>query len=318
MRELTQNSPTKSVEGITGTAAERLDLAICQGIYKEVSSSKVSGLDAHRSLAAWIRHVRREAPLELFTTNYDLLFETAFEQMGVPFFDGFVGANSPFFVVESVEAEDTPQFEDVYPPRSWTRLWKVHGSVGWQLLKDSTGRVDIVRITGNTKPDASAQLVIYPSRDKYMDSRKLPFIAYMDRLRHFLTGGEVLLVVVGYSFGDQHLNEVLIQSLRANSRLAVSAFTFGEPSDELIELSRTYRNLSVFSPKSASLGGNHAAWVLKRAKLPAEEWPFWDDAKSEFLLGDFTHFAKFLDAISGFPNPTSSVVLPPAGGGPTP
>ena len=176
--------------------------------------------------AAWVKHVRRESPLEIFTTNYDLLFESAFEQMGISFFDGFVGAVSPFFTVESVEAEMSPQFEDVYPPRSWTRLWKLHGSIGWQLKKDATNRLEIVRVAGALIPDVSAQLVIYPSRDKYVDSRKLPFIAYMDRLRRFLIGGEVLFVVLGYSFGDQHINDVLIQSLRANPRLAISAFMY--------------------------------------------------------------------------------------------
>src|SRR5262249_15073869 len=142
---------------------------------------------------------------------------------------------------------------------------------------------------------------IYPSRDKYVDSRKLPFVAYMDRFRRFLTSGEALLVVLGYSFGDQHINDVLVQSLRANQRLAVVALMFSDTSAELIGFATTYRNLSVYSPLAAIVGGVHAAWLLKRTKQPGEEWPFWDDAKSQFLLGDFVHFAKFLDAISGIP-----------------
>jgi hypothetical protein len=41
----------------------------------------------------------------LAKTNYDLLLEVAFEAVGVPFFDGFVGVVSPFFVPECVDAQ---------------------------------------------------------------------------------------------------------------------------------------------------------------------------------------------------------------------
>jgi hypothetical protein len=310
IREFTHKDQTKSVQGITGEAAQELDVAICQNIYKEVSGTPIGKLNAHRSLSAWIRYVRRDSSVEIFTTNYDLLFETAFEQMGLPFFDGFVGVTAPFFAIESVEADSSKQFEDVYPPRSWARLWKLHGSVGWQLKADARGRSNIVRMAGSDNPNGATQLVIYPSRDKYMDSRKLPFIAYQDRLRRFLLSGETLLVVLGYSFRDQHMNEVLAQALRANTRLAVVAFMFDEPTDELIALAETNRNLSVFSPKSACIGGDHAGWLLKRTKQAGEEWPFWDEVKAEFVLGNFAQFATFLDAITGLATQVAPTTAP--------
>ena len=227
-----------------------------------------------------------------------------------PFFDGFVGVTAPFFTIESVEADGSKQFEDVYPPRSWARLWKLHGSVGWQLKPDARGRSNIVRMAGSEHSDGPTQLVIYPSRDKYMDSRKLPFIAYQDRLRRFLLTGETLLVVLGYSFRDQHMNEVLAQALRANTRLAVVAFMFDEPTDELIALAEMNRNLSVLSPKSACIGGDYAGWLLSGTKQSGEEWPFWDEAKSEFVLGNFAYFATFLDAITGLSTQIAPSVAP--------
>ena len=50
VRELTRNNPSKSVESITGNAAEKLDAAICRAVYKEVASITIGKLDAHRSL----------------------------------------------------------------------------------------------------------------------------------------------------------------------------------------------------------------------------------------------------------------------------
>jgi hypothetical protein len=41
--------------------------------------------------AAWAARTNYLTPLEVFTVNYDLLIEEAFEEFLVPYFDGFVG-----------------------------------------------------------------------------------------------------------------------------------------------------------------------------------------------------------------------------------
>jgi len=56
----------------------------------------------HDDFVKWIARMPRGRPVEIFTTNYDVLIETALEAERVPAFDGFVGCNQPFFSHESL------------------------------------------------------------------------------------------------------------------------------------------------------------------------------------------------------------------------
>lgn len=313
IRELLEGS-SGDYKGLDHANAQKLDAAICQVIYDNVAKPDLSKLNAHKSLATWLRHIRRDSVVEVFTTNYDLLLEIAFEAVGVPFFDGFVGAVSPFFVPESVDVELGKNTDDVYPPRSWIRLWKLHGSVNWHLVPGTAPASDkICRVSGVSAPDENTQLLIYPSKDKYVESRRLPFVVYADRLRRLIQSGECLLLIIGFSFRDDHITEVLAQGLRSNPRLAITAVLHDQPTDFVLSLAGLYKNLSVFSPKEACVGGVHGSWLpLTRKKQPGEEWPFWDEADSSFALGDFTKFAEFLSLMTGY---QSATVSPPAPSG---
>src|SRR5262249_23037009 len=125
-RELLEGREDREYAGIKGiSAAKKLDAAICAGISQAVTVAPPKGLKPHLILGQWLRalHTIRESPVEIFTSNYDPLFETAMEEMGVPFFDGFVGAVAPFFAPESVDADESTNA--AYPPKEWTRLWKM-------------------------------------------------------------------------------------------------------------------------------------------------------------------------------------------------
>jgi len=138
--ELMRDSETKAYDGIVGaTAAKGLDTAVCQMISEKIRAISLSGNEPQIKFGQWLHslHSSRYRPVEIFTTNYDLLLEQAMEQIGVPFFDGFVGSVNPFFAPESVEADETKIDYNVYPPKSWTRIWKIHGSINWLLTRNS-------------------------------------------------------------------------------------------------------------------------------------------------------------------------------------
>jgi SIR2-like domain len=296
-REILLNSATPEHDGLTAQDAKELDLNICKAIHDLVSIAPSGGMQPYLSLARWLNalHTIRDHPVEIFTTNYDLLIETALEEIGVPFFDGFIGAVNPFFSPSSVEAEGSTQDACMYPPSAWTRLSKVHGSIDWHLILMPDGTSRVIR-AGRTPISATDQLMIFPSRNKYAESRKLPFIAFQERLRRFLSRGEVMLLILGYSFSDEHLNEVIVDSLRLNSRLAVLASMYPQysASDKASGYALAQTNLTALWPDHAIIGGAAGTWTNPHPDA-ARDRLFWDSSRSHWLLGDFRRFTTYLD-----------------------
>jgi hypothetical protein len=295
IRELLADSDSLIHNEIPGGVVKKLDSAICKLIHEAVNTSKINNIDSHNAFGRWIRssHDRRDTPIEIFTTNYDLMFETALEDAMVPYFDGFIGSVNPFFSPESVEIDGA-----LRAPRSWCRLWKLHGSVNWSLKPDVHGNVSrVVRNSANIEIGES-DLMVFPSREKYLESRKLPFITFQDRLRRFTSNGEGVVFILGYSFSDQHLNEILFQALRTNSRLAINALVYGSDGKlpESIEMfGKLHKNLSIIGPDKAVIGGLSAEWE-KPETLP-QNAPYWNN--DAWTLGDFRSFAKYLDHFVG-------------------
>ena len=301
-RELLGDDEEMTIDGITGaTSAKQLDMAICQAIAAAVSGVPKE-LRPHLIFGQWLRkfHTHRDAPVELFTTNYDLNLERTLEANGIPYFDGFVGSVQPFFAPECLESEAQTNLP---PPPTWMRLWKLHGSVNWHLESNVLGRAVITRRSDGAD-NSRAELAIFPTRDKYVQSRRLPFIAFQDRLRHYICHGEVLLIVLGYSFGDAHLNDLLLQGLRSNPRAAVVALLYAPPSEELRAYARELRNLSLYGPTGACIGGVEHDWGTPAS----QDTPVWNAETEQFTLGDFNLFTQFLETFMGSVLPEASII----------
>jgi hypothetical protein len=272
----------------------------------------------HVDFAEWIRRANRKYPIEIFTTNYDYLFELGLEEKNIPFYDGFTGSYRPFFNPESIE--------DMHFIPNQTKLWKLHGSLGWHL-HDQTQKVW-------RKDSASEDILIYPSTLKYNKSKKQPYTALMDRLSNFLKQPDTILIICGYSFGDEHINERIITALNTNTSAHVLALYYDlkwndgrkdgylltEDSD-LSKLAKANRKLSVYGCRNAVIGGHFGEWKLKQEpdiddtinvnlyfdedgfsnlddeigqeKKGAETWT----GKGELLLPDFSRFVAFLQSM---------------------
>jgi SIR2-like domain len=297
IRQLTHDSKEKAFEGITGVEAKTIDSLICLKIYELISAKeKDANLQDVEKLMVWFNWLNREYTKEIFTANYDLIFERALENLQIPYFDGFVGGNEPFFLAETVE----PENKLIFPPVAWIRLWKIHGSLGWFWKEGKQGLSHrVVRMGSMTKPSKGlGELVIYPSKDKYESSRKQPFIAFFDRLKNYLLEGECHFILNGYSFSDDHVNAILFNGLKENNRLHMSAFLYDD--ERLLHLSSLaspFPNLSVYAPTKASIGGVIGEWQVNTSTHDLNL--FWDDTNKKCKLGNFKDLVSFLVASSG-------------------
>ena len=296
LRTICSLKGTTHFDGMTADELRKLDTKICELIAKNVGKGLPTHTNSYHRLAAWISHIDRVNPVEVFTSNYDLLLEEALEQFAVPFFDGFVGAREPFFDLAAME-------QDAIPPR-WTRLWKLHGSINWIKRKDGS----VFRCSHPARPEEGEQLLIYPSHLKYEQSRRMPYLAMIDRLRAFFRDTNPVLVVCGYSFTDDDLNEVLLDGLRGNRSAHCFALVYPDIKECEIVASHAnkHANLTVLARDAAVIGTRRGAYkpVDPSTIAPGvgfDAAPQSENALGEKVgagrcpLGDFHHFALFLE-----------------------
>jgi hypothetical protein len=264
----------------------------------------------HTDFANWIGQAERKYPIEIFTTNYDFLFELGLESKEVPYYDGFCGSLRPFFNPESVE--------DFNFLAKQTKLWKIHGSLGWHFDKDTE---KILRVN----PDDD-DILIYPSSLKYKDSKKQPYESLLDRLSDFLKQDDSILITCGYSWGDEHINSRIISALKTNTTSHVIGLIFDKydplkPESPCVKLGLDNTKVSIYSSKNAVIGGNFGEWKLKseptkedtinlnlyfdedahsdlseQVKLEAKGSEIWT-GMGEFILPDFGKLVRFLNAM---------------------
>lgn len=252
----------------------------------------------HEDFVRWVARMPRANPVEIFTTNYDVLVETALEAERVPAFDGFVGCNRPFFSHDSLTRPESA------PGPAWTRLWKIHGSINWRL-DTIRGRQRVVR----TAPHNEGEMIL-PSHHKYDESRKQPYSALLDRFTRVLERDDTILFVCGYSFSDDHINAIIFDALEAKRRPHVVALQYAEPEEDSVLANRALRflNLMVLGPRSAYIGGRQGQWRLAETQSAAQiEQAFRLDSAEAgeeltghgtLHLGDFAAFAEFLGALT--------------------
>jgi hypothetical protein len=283
--------------GLDREQLEALEQTIKETIASEVIPAKerIPEPLPHRALGRWLRSIQRETPIEIFSLNYDTLIERGLEAEWVPFFDGFVGAYEPFFSAGSLVRAD------MLPGRRWARLWKLHGSVTWS----QTGENERRRVVRG--PEQESGEMILPSLRKYEESRKQPYVAMLDRLRGVLgERDDIILICAGYSFSDQHINEILFEALDSNPGLHVFALCFQDLDDKdaLVSKAQAQRKLIVLTPSRAIVGGVQGAWKVTDPKLSANRLKGVFDLEDDegpgglLTLGDFNSFCKLLGALA--------------------
>ena len=296
---------TDTLAGLKKQEIETLEESVRKTIAQVVSPDlkQIPNDHPHRKFARWLLKTSRQNPVEIFTVNYDVLVENALEAERIPIFDGFVGSYQPFFHADSVRRKETA------PGKNWTRLWKMHGSVTWRRIEQD-GRIRVIRGEPNTEGE-----MIYPSFEKYDESRQLPYSAFTDRLTRFLEQDDALLIVAGFGFGDEHVNNLIFGTLENRPRTHVYALQFEELPKEnhLVRCACQQSNIIVCGPETGIIGGQRAPWapvdspafmdVAFQSKLegPAAGSACEGDVEKKsglMKIGNFESFCDFLESMT--------------------
>ena len=162
----------------------------------------------------------RQVPVNIFTTNYDLYSENALDELGIMYNNGFLGSAQRIFNPNSynyVVVENLGLSRDVWKSVSnFINLYKIHGSINW-LKDDNSGsdtphilEKDIELIRSRKKYDS---IMIYPTPQKDRTTLMVPYSDLFRMMQNSLLKKNSVLISLGYSFGDEHINRIILNAL---------------------------------------------------------------------------------------------------------
>jgi hypothetical protein len=145
--------------------------------------------------------------LDVFTLNYDLCIELALTNASVKFINGFdfTGVWSPTIFRETCEV----------------CLFKLHGSLDW--VDDAVYGLCSLQFPRHENADTiqgddTRPHLIFGTAHKL--SAREPFLTLAYHLSQ-KTLQTRLLAIVGYSFGDEHVNQIIEQGMKKNANLRI-------------------------------------------------------------------------------------------------
>lgn len=203
----------------------------------------------------------------VFTTNYDLFNETAMDRLGLPYCNGFSGSverrfNPALFRYSLAEQLDLAN-RKMTAVDGFAYLCKLHGSINW--IEDQHG---LSQIREMQNPSTEDRIMIYPTPTKQNSSLGSP---YSDLFREFqsrVVREQSVLVTVGYSFSDEHVNNIIYQALTIPT-FKLIVFAAPEATGELAKLK------ALCDPRVWQIGGE--------GRLPNRCAHFFDTFIEEFM-----------------------------------
>jgi hypothetical protein len=181
----------------------------------------------------------------IFSTNYDLFFEKAFEELKiqVKVNDGFnrssiLSCDFPFSSSEFFNSlYNNGNLYNYRVQIPSINLIKLHGSLNWKVIRDriefAMPKIDdlLAEFEGLSKSGTHLDFnkkfsVVLPRNGKFQDSVLIQ--VYYDLLRIYanqMDKENVLLIVEGFSFEDRHILDVTIRALK-NPTLKILVFCY--------------------------------------------------------------------------------------------
>ena len=112
---------------------------------------------------------------------------------------------------------------------SFFNLYKIHGSINW-IVNDDDVIEKPVELCGKDR------VLIYPTPQKDRSTLMTPYSDLMRLMQQELVRNNSVLVTLGYSFSDDHINRIILNSLSNPSFKLVVLGRSGGNIQKLIDL----------------------------------------------------------------------------------
>lgn len=166
--------------------------------------------------------------IDYLVMNYDTLIEDSLALSQLRYADGLEGGVSGWWNPSTFEQNNLD-----------ARVFKLHGSINWA---EHPSLLTPLRIAPHLKcgQGQSTKIMIWPASTKYRETQLDPYANLLHRARAVLNprdGSQRVLLIVGYSFGDAHINLEIERGLRAsNGNLTAIVFTSDAEPDGILKI----------------------------------------------------------------------------------
>lgn len=185
---------------------------LIQSIDIDYSDKKaLETLEIYKKFYNTIFKIRKKSknPINIFTTNYDLFNEKALENLKINYCNGFNGfierIFEPSIFKQRIVDEENRYKEKWNPLKKYVRLYKIHGSIDW-IEKDN-------KIQQVQEYSGKENILIYPTQAKHFETQYSPYSELFREMNIKLQSQNTTLIVLGYGFSDDHINNLIAQSL---------------------------------------------------------------------------------------------------------
>lgn len=201
------NQANKKIKNISNYIRQQVIAGI------EQTDSRV--FDTYKEFYKRISQRKRKSPINIFTTNYDLFNEIALDELGYPYNNGFSGTYKRKFSPASYNymyVDDMNLSKEVWEGSSFFfNLVKLHGSISWVREKNDIWEKDY-----KTLADYET-VMIYPTPMKDRSTLMTPYSDLFRVMENKLMQQNTILITIGYSFSDDHINRIILNALAVPS-----------------------------------------------------------------------------------------------------
>lgn len=224
------------------------------------------------------------ARANIFTTNNDLFNEKTLDNLNINYNNGFGGGHertfNPARFRYTFSKKIDANLEKFEPIENMVYLYKLHGSISWiEKEGNSLFNVQEVPVASGAEKENDNHVLIHPTPLKQNQSLGSP---YSDLIREFQTKLALpnsVLLIIGYSFSDEHLNNIIYQTLASNS--SISIVIFGEYKDSPLSKINDSRIYRIYGKDSSNNKIHYFEYIVNSLL------PFADENKDKALLDGF-------------------------------
>lgn len=205
---------------------------------------KIGSSELMEKSARYFQNKYKSDFLRVYTLNYDRIPHAIFNFAKIPAFQGF---HTNELIPNDYQAK--LDSKGIHTRFEENCIYNLHGSICWEV-ENYNGDLDFFLTCGPILPDVSSSNLGNNSSEVYEIEKNRKVVissivsGYQKTLRTSLSPFRQMMasfdrdcltcdefIIAGYSFGDLHINDIIINSLKQNPQLKISII---EPCEEVV------------------------------------------------------------------------------------